>query len=597
MGRVRGIRPEPDDGFRGWDLDDTMRGHWVVAIVAALLSVVIHGAMAWLAAQVDFSFLTGRAYEVPVRRFDAVSVDRVTYEGDTAPILEALRALEAVGAGAVDLEQSLEAHQMPPDAAAIEPPALRAPEVELDLDVLSDAELPPLETAWQPRQEIIAIETKAVTGPDLPLPRREIPAIHRMPAAPDIVLPIDTADIPVRSEDITQFSLPEVGQVPRGSGSLSTPTAMLDTGPSEVPVQSADQPELFEETPEEITDVAPIERTLQAQVETYMLPGETHGYFRLTIERAGAEVLPVMPKDVLLVQDTSATIAERRLHFSRQGFRRGFRYITPQDRFNIATFVDRTSYAFPDWAFRSAESDAKAQQYLDDMTVEGNTDFLAAMRDILALETDPDRPAIVIVVTDGLMHSGVTDSTEVIAQFTHENAGRMSIFTLGLADYANRYLLDMLSHFNMGEARYVQAGRWDIPDDLVDLIGSVSRPVLGDLRVRFGADTEIEGYPLRPGNLYLDRPLVIYGRFARAEERLVFHAAGRAGVQRSDMVFDLPLPTPQADATIRKGWSQQKMYSLIALYTQTRDRRYLREMTTIARRYGHPVPFRTIFGL
>ncbi|MFU8779788.1 MAG: hypothetical protein ACNA71_02025 [Kiritimatiellia bacterium] len=588
-----------DASFGGWEVDTRIRGQWAVALSAVLLSIVAHGLMAWLASRVDFSLLAWKEMEKPARRFDAMVVDRVDVAVDPAPVLEALRALDAMGTGVGDIGANLEALQMPPVTAAIEPPALRAPAALPDFEAPSEMALPPLAATWQPRQEILVVETRAVTGPDLPLPRREIPAIERALVAPDITLPIDVADIFVRAEMSTRLTVPTLAEIGDGHGRFPLPGALLETGPSAVSIRAQGDPELFEERPDEITDAAPIETVLAARVETFIRPGESHGYFRLTIARAGADVLPTMPKDILLVQDTSATIAERRLHFSREGFRRGFAHIGPQDRLNVAKFVERTTYAFPDWVFRNTENDGIARQFIAAMQAEGNTDFLTSMRDLLALETDPDRPVIAIVVTDGLMHSGITDSTEVIARFTRENAGRISIFTLGVADYANKYLLDMLSHFNMGEARVVRAGRWDIPDDLYAIIRSVSRPVLGDLRVRFGSGAGIEGYPLRPGNLYLDRPLVLYGRFARTEERLVFHAAGRAGVQRSDMVFDLPLVLAGdgvGDATIRDGWSQQKMYRLIALYTQTRDRAYLREMRDIARRYGQTVPFRTIFG-
>ena len=602
MGALKRKRRQTTDdmGFTGWEVDTNMRGQWLIAVLAALLSMVIHAAMAWVASRVDFSYLMRDPYDVPSRRFETMRIDRVELPEDVSPILETLRAFEPSATVGVDLRAPLESLPSPPDAAAIEPPAMRAPEAELDLDALAEVEPPSLEIAWQPRQEILAIETRAVVGPDLPLPRREIPAIERVPDAPDIVLPIAAADIPDFTDRDSLWRAPSLGGIPEGVGPLPPPSAIFDDRATAVATQPQGTAELFEEAADEITDAEPIERTLTAQVETFRLPGESHGYFRLTIDRLGADVLPVMPKDILFVQDTSATIAERRLHFSREGFRRGFAYVGAQDRFNIATFIDHTTYAFPDWTFRTAEADEKARQYLSDMVIEGNTDFLTAMRDILALETDPERPVIVIVVTDGLLHSGITDNTEVIARFTRENAGRMSIFAFGVADYANMYLLEMLSKFNMGDATYVQSGRWDIPDALQALIRSVSRPVLGDLRVRFGVDTEVDGFPLRPGNLYLDRPLVLYGRYPLHEERLVFHAAGRARGQRSDMVFDLAYPELAAgagDATIRDGWSQQKMYSLIALYTETRDRSYLREMSGVARKYGQPIPFRTFFGL
>ncbi len=600
MGSIkRGRLDISDDAdFIGWEVDTRLRGQWCIAILAALFSMMIHVFMAWVASRVDFSYLAGGRPDPPTRRFETMTVDRVELPEDVTPIVETLRSLQP--SLAADLQVPLETLQVPPESASIEPPAVRAPEVELDLATLLDDTAPSLDIDWQPRQEIIAIETRVVTDLDVPMPRREIPLIERVPDAPDIALPIDVANIPDVSDGLTRLQLPAVTDITEDMGPLPGPSPILDEGGPSIVQDPEDTRELFEETPDEITDAEPIEQILTAEVQTYRREGERYGYFRLTIDRVSADVLPVMPKDVLFVQDTSATIAERRLHFTREGFRRGFAYIGAQDRFNVATFIDQTTYAFPDWMFRSDEVDAAARQYFNDMVIEGNTDFLQAMRDILALETDPERPVIVIVATDGLMHSGVTDNTEVIARFTRENAGRMSIFSFGVAEHANMYLLEMLSKFNMGDATYVTTGRWDIPDALHDFIRSVSRPVLADLRVRFGVDTQIDGFPLRPGNLYLDRPLVLYGRYPLAEERLVFHAAGRAGGTRSDMVFDLAYPelSPgEGDASIRDGWSQQKIYDLIARYTESRDRSYLREMSRIARSYDQPIPFRTYFGL
>lgn len=589
-----------------WDVESQEHGQWGFAIIAIFISFMIHAGMAWIASQVDFTLLTRDAFEEPPRRFEAMAVDRVETENqDVTPVLEVLRALNPADQASGDLRESLASLQQQPDAASIEPPTIAPPKADPDLGRLGGATPPPLELEWQPRQEIVAIETRAVEDPVQDLPRREIPTIERVPDAPDIVLPIKTADIPDPSDAVTRISLPPLARIGGsggdggGSGGV-VPSAILQTGPTVVEDLAEKGSDQIKEEPAEITDATPIEETLKARVDTYMLDDEPYGYFRLTIERAGAEVLPVMPKDMIFVQDTSATIAERRLHFSREGFSRALDFIRPQDRFNIAAFVDQTTYAFTNWVFRTPQHDAVARSFLDQMRAEGNTDFLNSLQDVLQLKGDPERPVIAVVVTDGLMHSGVTDSTEVIARFTRENAGKTSIFTLGVADYANEYLLDMLSHFNMGDAFYVQAGRWDIPEDLLALVRSVSRPVLGDLRVRFGVDSQIEGFPLRPGNLYLDRPLTIYGRYARDEQRLVFYASGKAGMKQSDMVFDLALPVPEegrGDASIRNGWSQQKMYSLIALYTQTRDRKYLREMSAVARHYDQRVPFRTFFGL
>ena len=584
----------------GVRLAEEGEGHWLAGLLAAGMSLAVHALFIWAASRVDFGMLARSPYDRPERRFAAVQVEHVDMHGDTRQVLDVLRGMEVTGRdAAAELTEALEALQLPLEAASVEPPPVRMPEAELDLSMLQSAEPPPLEAEWQPRQEILAIETIAVSGEPLPLPRRTIPAIARVPDAPDIAVSVSADRVPLLS-DSSRVPVVVPGPVQIASGSLPAPepSALIQELPAEVTARPAGDRELFEEAPDAVTDVESIERVLQAQVQTFIPPGGRYGYFRLTVERVGPDVLPVRAKDVLLVQDTSSTIAERRLHFSRQAMLDALDQLGPEDRFNVATFVERTTFCFTEWAANTAENRAKAQAFIRAMTAEGNTDFLRSMRDILALETDPERPAVAVLITDGLMHSGVTDSSEIISAFTRENTGRFSIYTIGVADFANTYLLDMLSYSNMGASYYVRSGRWDIPEVILGLLRSVRRPVLSGLRFRCAVDMGVEGFPMQPGNLYLDRPLVLYGRYPAESESLVFQAIGHAGAKRSDMVYSLPLgPGARTqDASIRDGWSLRKIYQLIEVYTQTRDRAHLREMQRLSRSYGQPIPYRGAIG-
>ncbi len=597
--RPRSHRPDEEAVGYGVQMVEEAEGHWAAGLIAAGISLAVHAFFVWAASQVDFRMLTRSPYDRPERRFATVQVEHVDVGGEARQILDVLRGLDAGRDATAELADALSALQLPLEAASVEPPAVRMPEAELDLSMLQAADPPPLETEWQPRQEILAIETIAVAGDPLPLPRRVIPDIARIPDAPDIALSVDVDRIPLLQEGSgTPVAVPGPVQIASDSLPEPAPSALTQDAPTEVTARPAGDRELFEETPDVVTDVESIERVLQAQVQTFVPAGGRYGYFRLTVERAGPELLPVRAKDILLVQDTSATIAERRLHFSRQAMLDALDLLGPEDRFNVATFVERTTFCFPDWAENTEENRSKARAFIQDMVVEGNTDFLRSMRDILAFETDPDRPVLAVLITDGLMHSGVTDSSEIIGAFTRENAGRFSIYTVGVADFANTYLLDMLSYSNMGGSYYVRSGRWDIPEVILGLLRSVRRPVLSGLRFRFATDAGVEGFPVQPGNLYLDRPLVLYGRYPADTETLVFQAIGHAGARRSDMVFSLPMGTETRtqDASIRDGWSLRKIYQLIGIYTQTRDRGHLRELQRISRSYGQPIPYRGAIG-
>ena len=102
---------------------------------------------------------------------------------------------------------------------------------------------------------------------------------------------------------------------------------------------------------------------------------------------------------------------------------------------------------------------------------------------------------MVLLVTDGRPTTGVMDSASIIEQFSSQNKGRISVFANGTTKAANRYLLDLLSYRNKGDAYVVQRGRWDIPDSISMRMQEVSRPVLTDLRLFVSASSRAEVYP------------------------------------------------------------------------------------------------------
>jgi len=363
-----------------------------------------------------------------------------------------------------------------------------------------------------------------------------------------------------------------------------------------------DDRERFEETPEDITDIEPVDRVLRARVDIFTdRRDRDYAYFRLVIERVGEEVLPTLPKDMLLVQDSSASMAEQRLYFSREAMRRALAAIGPADRFNVAAFADRTAFCFPDWVTKTPETLAQAEAFINAMVSAGNTDLYASMQDLLKVERQPGRPVVAFVLTDGLVNKGLMDSTEIIGAFTRQNLGQVSIFTMGVSAQANRYLIDLLSYCNGGTSEVIESGRWDIPVAVEAVMKGIQRPVLSDLTLRFGADSSVQVYPRHLGNLYLDRPLVLYGRYPRAEPKLVFQALGQAGQTRCDMIFDLPLNAAAAgitsgDAAIRESWAQQKIYHLLGEYARSRDNEILRDLRQTGRDYGVTVPYRRVLG-
>jgi Ca-activated chloride channel family protein len=322
-----------------------------------------------------------------------------------------------------------------------------------------------------------------------------------------------------------------------------------------------------------------------------------HGYFRIEIERIDAGVLPVLPKDIVFVQDCSASMTEQRIYFCRQGLAAALETIGERDRFNLVRFKDQAEFCFADWSANTDAARKKALQFIDGMRAGGETDILTSIKTLQKLDVSPGRPAVAVLITVGRSTTGTTEASGIIREFSRLNEGQLSVFTLGTIQTANTYLLDILSYCNRGETRIVSSGRWGIPEYMQSLTREVRRPVLSDVNFRFPEAAETEVFPVLTMNLFSDRPLVLYGRYRKGTDRVIFQAAGTAGGKRCDMVFDMPIGDAQEsrDKTLRSEWGRQKVYHLVGEYARTGDPSLLRQIDETARAYRVPVPHRGEF--
>ena len=579
-----------------WFSTGLNRQHVWIALLAGAVSLLIHGVLLVGLEGVRFDVLHA---EVATIEDDIIT----TYVADVTPretpMAERPAGL-AAGAAGVDVEllAQLEAAGVPPARAALEPDAVGTGHMAGDTAGLAQPDTTPRPRTWQPRQEILAIERRVAVEELKPFKRRLIPALERVALASDVVLPMDRDAM----ERVARRGGPADGTAVLPAAEIHSAAGEgvgSGAGSLEVVETAQTKPEhLFVEKPEEITKTLPLERRLTARVATYVSSRERgYGYFRIEIERMGAEKLPVIPKDIVFVQDCSASITAQRLHFCREGLLESLSVVGPRDRFNVIAFRDTSTRCFPEWAPGDAASLAKARSFIQAMRSEGETDVFASVRELLKLERTAGRPLVALVVTDGRPTTGLTQSSDIIAEFTGLNEGRVSVFTLGTIQTANRYLLDMLGYANRGDSFVVTTGRWDIRTEIPALVRGVSRPVMGEVAFRFPHDAPLEVYPALTENLYLDRPLVLYGRYPVGTERVVFQAIGRAADVPCDMIFDIPLAESSRvrDDSIREKWAAHKIYDLIVDYARNPAPATLEAIKTTSRAYRVRIPHRGSF--
>lgn len=504
---------------------------------------------------------------------------------------------------AVEMEDLLTAVPTDAPGGMLEPPAIPSElsggmEAAIQTPPVADRVEPP--RVWQPREPLLMLVDQITYSDTAPYARRDVQTIVRRAFAPDVALPMLLTDA---LESANRVGTPAyvAPQPPAVDAAVSETFKGGDRAPPESveagPVASGEAAaDFFREIPAEVAPATPIENVLVATPVVYRpRRSDGHAYFRIDINRKGEDVLPPLPRDILLVQDASASLAMQRLHFCRQALVAVIDALQPEDRFNVLTFNTEYVYCFgKTWRSPTEANRAEARTFVEAIEPEGNTDIFTAIQSVLEMPRDPDRPMIVLFLSDG--HSTAGDlqrDSEIIGQFSALNEGRISIFNVGVSRNSNAFLMSMLSYCNRGADALIAPDRFKITSLVDALHRSIARPVLTDIRFMFDTVSGAEVAPEVTAHLYLDRPMQLFGRVPEDQQRVVFQVRGLSGGTPYDMVFSLDLDeAARGESSLATDWAQARMFDAVGRQARDPDPKNLREMNELGRRYRIPVPFR-----
>ncbi len=587
---------EPDDLARPVaELEARLRTrHAGIALLALIVSLALHVWLLLEGPHLTWRFLLRPEY--PERQYQPFDLQKIQPVVSEAAPVRPPRFRPENPSLATDLSTEAASAGKEVDDSRLEPPDVGGAIGEWGAPA-GEPTAAPRREGWDPRQEILRVDDSRSLALRNAKPRPlTTPGIHRLARAPDLTLQAEREEAARTAMagtsgggewDPSRLNLQRL-PVRRSPAAAVAPTV----APPPPVMPTAETARLVAEVPEQVAPRKRLEKRLTLEVRKFLPPRDPHGYAMIEIKRLSPEALPVLPKDVLFVQDASASITERRLYHCREGLQRALSALRPGDRFNLIAFRGQVERCFPSWAPVDAAGLERAGAFIAGMQSHGETDLYRSLEELLKEAPRSGRPMIVLLITDGLPTQGLVDSAQIISRFSGENAGARSLFTMGTIGSANVYLLDMLSYRNRGDTRVVTTGRWDIPDVLAQRADSVARPVLGDVRFVFSAASRIETYPVLTPNLYLDRSLILYARYPRQESRLVFQALGRAGEVECDMVFDVDLGRAATwTDEIPTLWAWHKAYDLIGRHTIERDPAALRDLRRLEREYGIQVPY------
>ncbi len=328
-----------------------------------------------------------------------------------------------------------------------------------------------------------------------------------------------------------------------------------------------------------------------ANLLTYQ-PTDADGTFMLLLSPDINEDSARIPRDVILVLDTSGSMEGEKLTQARAGLSYVLKHLNPEDRFNVIAFSSQTR-AFATQPVASDRAD-EAIRWMETQEALGGTNIHLALSEALA-QADPERSTALVFLTDGLPTEGLVENEQIIDGLAAMASGSVRIFPFGLGYDVNVVLLDELAQTYRGRPTYVE------PDERVDekistLYARMQSPVLTDVALDFGDVPVYDLYPTPLPDLFAGTQLVVVGRYknrrAAGSTSARLTLSGRVRGERVSLEYPVTFDADTNTDFLPRLWAARKIgYLLTQIRLHGEQAEWVDAVTELSLRYGIITPY------
>ena len=309
---------------------------------------------------------------------------------------------------------------------------------------------------------------------------------------------------------------------------------------------------------------------------------ETGGTFTMLVHPPETlRDVPLTAREMIFVIDCSGSMSGRPVEVAKRALVSCLKRLEPDDSFQILGFSDHVTMFNRIPVPATVENVRRGVSFTEGLVAGGGTEMQEVVRVALDYPISPGKRRIVSLLTDGF----IGNDREVVA-FTRAHLGAARIFSFGVGSSVNRYLLEALARVGRGVSTFVTL---DESTEVAaeELFKRIEHPALVDLRVDWGGMNVVDVQPNPLPDLYLGRPVVLYGRY-KGEAPTKVRITGRAGNRSLEVAVAVdPNEAPERQAALPAVWARTKIAGLHDVLIGTGDPRELREeIRALSLRYG-----------
>ncbi len=244
---------------------------------------------------------------------------------------------------------------------------------------------------------------------------------------------------------------------------------------------------------------------------TYRESANEDGFFTLMITPpVTVSEDRVIPKDVIIVLDQSGSMYGDKWDQARAAVKFVLDSLNSRDRFNVVVFS--TGYRIFANELQPVSEAGEAKDWVGGLEALGGTDIDGALKEAMRM-ADRERSTVVLFLTDGLATEGEINTGAILENVQAAAPPNMRIFTFGVGDDVDTFLLDQLYQLFRGAGTYVRPGE-RIDEEVSSLYNKISAPVLTNISLTFGDRMVEDMYPAAPlPDLFVGTQLIVVGRY------------------------------------------------------------------------------------
>ncbi|MFX1513806.1 MAG: VWA domain-containing protein, partial [Promethearchaeota archaeon] len=272
-----------------------------------------------------------------------------------------------------------------------------------------------------------------------------------------------------------------------------------------------------------------------------------------------------LPKDFVFIIDVSGSMSGQKIDQAKTALINIIDRLHSNDRFGVVKFATTAEAATQELVNCTNLNDISfVKSWVANLVATSATNIHDALLTGLNMFDSSERPAILVLLTDGQPTAGITDKATIEFEFQVANIAEVSLFTLGFGNDVDFPFLQRLARQNAGEAFKIEENQ-DAIEQLTDFYGSISTPVLTNIVLTINSGvTDNVVYPYFIPNLFDGSEIFLVGeREADSTIDMIIEGVSASGEMDYRILLSDPSSTSPQDSWIEETWVIAKIDDLL----------------------------------